>query len=290
MKFLISRLSSLGDVVCSLPAASALKAGFPNAEITWVVEARFADVVRACTAVDRVVLRGEPITDSFAAALDLQGLLKSALVVARAKATVKLGFHWQREGAALFTQAVIPDPTSLHVVDRYVDVARAAGGVADYADFALRPAPLSEELDSKLPEDFVVLNPGAGWAAKRWAPAKFAQLIDRLPLPAVLIGAPGENSASEVFALAQREPLDLGGQTSISDLIALIDRARAHVGGDTGSSHLAAALGVPAIGLYSATRPARSCPYGQIERCHNAPNGLDAIEVADVLKSVEASI
>lgn len=290
MKFLISRLSSLGDVVCSLPAASALKSGFPDAEVTWIVEARFAEIVRACGAVDRVVLRGEPITDSFDAALDLQGLLKSALLVARAKAKLKLGFHWRREGAALFSQAVIPDPTSLHVVDRYVDVARAAGGVADYAEFALRPAPLSEALDSKLPKDFVVLNPGAGWAAKRWAPAKFAQLIDALPLPAVLIGAPGEQASAEVAAQCREKPVDLGGQTSIADLIAVIDRARAHVGGDTGSSHLAAALRVPAIGLYSATRPERSCPYGQIERCHTAPNGLDGIEVRDVLRTVEDAL
>lgn len=290
MKFLISRLSSLGDVVCSLPAASALKSGIPDAEVTWIVEARFADVVRACGAVDRVVLRDEPITDCFDAALDLQGLLKSALLVARAKAKLKLGFHWRREGAALFSRAVIPDPTSLHVVDRYVDVARAAGGVADYADFALRPSPLSESLDSKLPEDFVVLNPGAGWAAKRWAPAKFAQLIDALPLPAVLIGGPGEQASAEIAARCQQKPVDLGGQTSIADLIAVVDRARAHVGGDTGSSHLAAALGVPAIGLYAATRPERSCPYGQIERCHYAPNGLDGIEVRDVLKTVEAAL
>lgn len=290
MKFLISRLSSLGDVVCSLPAASALKSGIPDAEVTWIVEARFAEIVRACAAVDRVVLRGEPITDSFDAALDLQGLLKSALLVARAKAKLKLGFHWRREGAALFSQAVIPDPTSLHVVDRYVDVARAAGGVADYADFALRPAPLSEALDSKLPGDFVVINPGAGWAAKRWAPAKFAQLIDALPLPAVLIGGPGEQASVEVAAQCHQKPLDLGGQTSIADLIAVIDRARAHVGGDTGSSHLAAALGVPAIGLYAATRPERSCPYGQIERCHVAANGLDGIGVRDVLKTVEAAL
>ena len=48
-----------------------------------------------------------------------------------------------------------------------------------------------------------------------------------------------------------------------------LGRAAAHVGGDTGSTHIAAALDKPAVGLYSITRPQRSCPYGQIDRCRS---------------------
>jgi ADP-heptose:LPS heptosyltransferase len=66
-------------------------------------------------------------------------------------------------------------------------------------------------------------------------------------------------------------------------LVALVALAKAHVGGDTGSSHLAAALGIPAIGLYAITRPKRSCPYGQIERCLYEPSGLAGISTASVL-------
>lgn len=101
MRFLISRLSSLGDVVCSLPAAGALKAAFPDSKIAWVVDPRFAEVVECCRHVDEVVRAKPGFSPStwprwegeFEAALDLQGLLKSALPVARAKAKRKLGYH-----------------------------------------------------------------------------------------------------------------------------------------------------------------------------------------------------
>jgi heptosyltransferase-1 len=290
-RFLVARLSSLGDVVCSLPAASALKKGIPGAHVTWAVSPKFADVVRACSSVDEVVDPGG-VSGKFVAALDLQGLLKSARVIARAKAETKVGYHWQREGSALVSRRVLPDPSSLHIVDQYVDVARAVGGEADRAEFGLVPDPSAVERMRALVgvDDFVVINPGAAWASKRWPPAHVAALIDALPIPVVLTGAAGDTSAAEAAAASKKDPIDLTGKTSISELIALISLARAHVGGDTGSTHIAAALGIPAIGLYSATSPTRSCPYGQIHRCHYQPDGLARIEPSVVLGSVMEAI
>jgi lipopolysaccharide heptosyltransferase I len=302
--FLISRLSALGDTVCSLPAAAALKAAFPDARITWAVDSRFAGIVECCTAVDEVVrvkpsLKTIPRYETkFDAALDLQGLLKSALCVARAKAARKVGYHWQREGAWLFTQRVLPDPSSFHVVDQYVDVARAVGGKADRADFALKPK--EEDVLSvrrKLKERgvvgrIVVVNAGAGWVTKRWPPEHFAQLIDgihREGVRAVLVGgkAPADREAAdEVIRRCAEPPADLLGATSVRELVALIRLASAHVGGDTGSTHLAAALDVPAVGLYSITRPQRSCPYGQIDRCFYDPDGLAKIQPEPVWERV----
>lgn len=193
-RFLISRLSALGDVVCSLPAATALKRGFPDAHVTWVVDPRFAEIVECCSSVDEVI-RAKPsvhprtwpkIDGEFDAALDLQGLLKSAVVVARAKAHKKVGYHWQREGSWLFSQRVLPDPTSLHIVDQYVDVARAVGGVADRAEFGLAAKPCDEaSVRAKLEHagvssPYVVLNPGAGWATKQWPVQHCARLIEML--------------------------------------------------------------------------------------------------------------
>ncbi|MER3497087.1 MAG: hypothetical protein C4320_10260, partial [Armatimonadota bacterium] len=81
-------------------------------------------------------------------------------------------------------------------------------------------------------------------------------------------------------------PVNLLGETSVRELVALMSLAAAHIGGDTGSTHLAAALGIPAIGLYSITRPQRSCPYGGIGRCHYDVAGLDRISPDAVLPTV----
>ncbi|MBN9502531.1 MAG: hypothetical protein BGO01_17980 [Armatimonadetes bacterium 55-13] len=309
-RFLISRLSSLGDVICTLPVAAALKAGFPDSHVTWAVDPRFAGIVDCCQNVDEIV-RCQPKFDrktwptlegEYDAALDMQGLLKSALVVRAAKAKVKVGYHWQREGAWLFSSRVIPDPTSIHVVDQYVDVARAIGGKADFAEFSLIPK--DEDLanvKTKLTEAgvqgaFVVMNGGAGWVTKRWPPSHFGNLIDSLAeagVETVLIGGKAEddlNVAKAIAEASQRKPKDLVGKTSVRELVALFSLAKAHVGGDTGSSHLAAALTIPAIGLYSITKPVRSCPYGQIDRCHFDSRGLSYIDPSAVAETVLAAI
>lgn len=306
-RFLISRLSSLGDVVCSLPAAGALKQAFPESEIVWAVDPRFAGIVRSCQHVDEV-LEVKPklkpdswpkIEGEFDAALDLQGLLKSGLVLKGSKAKVKVGYHWQREGAWLFSSRVVPDPSSLHVVDQYVDVARAVGGEADRADFGLEPLPESlASVQTKLNSDrpFVVMNGGAGWVTKRWPPAHFAALIDLLAdqgMDTVLIGGKSDDDLgvqAEIERNCKSSPKLLAGQTSIPELVALLSLAKAHVGGDTGSSHIAAALGIPAIGLYSITKPVRSCPYGQIERCQYDARGLAYIQPEQVFRTLMESM
>jgi ADP-heptose:LPS heptosyltransferase len=309
-RFLISRLSSLGDVACSLPAAAALKSGFPDCSIVWVVDPRFADLVRCCDAVDEVVLAKPGLRPStwprfegeFTAAIDLQGLLKSAIPVWRSKTGAKVGYHWQREGAWLFSDPVLPDPSSAHVVDQYVDVARALGGVADRADFRL--APKGESLDrvrlilaqSGVEDRFVVLNAGAGWATKRWPPESFATVVDELHelgIACVLIGGKASSdraAADAVIADCREKPADLLGRTSVGDLVALLSLSAAHLGGDTGSTHIAAALGKPAVGLYSITRPQRCCPYGQFSRSHYDPESLSRISPEAVIVSLKEAL
>lgn len=309
-RFLVSRLSALGDVVCTLPVASCLKAGFPGCEIVWAVDPRFAGVVECCKLVDRIVQvspRLSPaswpkIEGEFQAALDMQGLFKSGIVIGRSRAQFKLGYHWQREGAWLFSQRVLPDPSSYHVVDQYVDVARAAGGKAARAVFELAAKKedrvrVQANLKAKgAGESLVVMNPGAGWATKRWPAGHFSRLIDELQasgVQAVLIGgkaATDRQAVDEVLAGCKTQPIDMAGQTSVRELIALIDLAAAHVGGDTGSTHIAAALGKPAIGLYSITRPERSCPYGQIARCHYDPQSLSNIQPEKVFATLQEAL
>lgn len=305
MRILISRLSALGDTVCTLPVAKALKQAFAECHITWVVDPRFAGIVECSDSVDEIVrckpgfkLSSYPtFAEPFDLALDMQGLSKSAMVVARAKAGKKLGYHWQRELAPLFTSPVLPDSSSLHVVDQYVDVARSAGATMSTAEFGLIPKDEDRDkvkallAEHNVTGPFMVMNAGAGWATKRWPPTSFATLAEMLAVKgvrSVLIGgkAAADIEAAEAVVAACPVPVvNLLGKTSVRELVALISLANAHVGGDTGSTHIAAALGVPAIGLYSITKPARSCPYGQIHRCHYEEGGLANIMPGDVFRT-----
>ena len=109
MNLLIVKLSSLGDVVHTLPALQDIRAAFPQARIDWVVEGGFAPLVRRCSAVRRVIAcelrrwRRNPWSaatrsqwraflrelraERYDAVIDLQGLTKSALVARLADLT-----------------------------------------------------------------------------------------------------------------------------------------------------------------------------------------------------------
>lgn len=306
MRIFISRMSALGDVVCSLPAAVALREAYPEAEIHWMVDKRFRGIVDCCTAVNHTVELPKKLADlksimtelgEFDLALDLQGLLKSALPVYLARATKKFGYHWQREGAALLVPKVAPHPGSIHVVDQYLDVAVAAGGSVGHKGFGLQPKGEDLEIvrnklhESGLEQDqpFVLMNAGAGWATKRWNPAHFAHVakaVQNEGYQVAFLGTEADRPAFQEVVANGLSALDLLGKTNVRQLVALTSLASLHLGGDTGSTHLAAALGIPAIGVYTLTKPDRSCPYGQREHCRS----LDPVEVTTLaLKLLEKS-
>jgi len=112
--------------------------------------------------------------------------------------------------------------------------------------------------------DFAVLNPGAGWGAKRWPAERYGQVAGKLAsegVRSIVNYGPGEESlAREVEAAGARVARAM--KCSITELIALTRRARLFVGGDTGPMHLAAALGVPVVAIFGPTDPARNGPYG----------------------------
>lgn len=280
----------MGDVVHGLPVAVAVKEGVPEAEVVWVVDRSFAPIVERCPQVDKVVVREKRLgawmrqareLGPFDVGFDLQGLAKSALVVGTVRCKRRLGYHWQREGSWLVSSGVRPDPTSLHVVDQYVDVARAAGFVADRATWGL--APTDADLESARQvlgeagwdgRPLAIFNAGAGWSTKRWDPREFAALARRLEgsgFAVAFIGSKGERIVWD--AVCSHDPgsaLDLTGATSMGSLVGLLALCDLHVGGDTGSSHIAAALGKPAWSVFTLTSPERSCPYGQRDRCFDA--------------------
>ncbi|MCB0825277.1 MAG: glycosyltransferase family 9 protein [Armatimonadetes bacterium] len=305
MRILISRLSALGDVVCTLPAAHALHRTFPEAEIVWWADKRFSGILECCPWVNEIVIAPQILIEQketvrglgqFDLALDLQGLMKSALPIFWSKAERKLGYHWQREGALLLVSPVTPDPSSIHVTDQYIDVARAAGAQDLPTEYGLTPPDTDlETVRSKMRDSgwneakkLTIMNAGAGWVTKRWNPAHFAQVADELIESGgqvLFLGTKMDRPAfEEVRSAMHQEPIDFLSQTSVRELVSLVSLCDLHIAGDTGSTHLATGLGKPTIGVYTLTRPERSGPYGQLDRAKS----LDPVEVLAMAKEILA--
>jgi heptosyltransferase-1 len=112
--------------------------------------------------------------------------------------------------------------------------------------------------------EFAIVNPGAGWGAKRWPPERYglvARELAKLGLRSVVNCGPGEDSLARE-AEAASEGVAKAVRCSISELIVLTRRAKLFVGGDTGPLHLAAALRVPVVAIFGPTDPSRNGPYG----------------------------
>jgi lipopolysaccharide heptosyltransferase I len=294
-RFLIVRLSSIGDIVHALPAAAALAETFPQAHIHWVVEKRYAVLLRGNPHLHRVVTldtlgwrkhlssrstwleirKGmeDLRQDFYDAALDFQGLWKSAVVawVSRARERLGFGASWLREPSAtvLYTQQVSP-PERVHVIEQNLALVERLGAHTAHWQF---PLPRDEEdeayvarqiarLDS---EDFIVINPGGGWRSKCWAPENYAALIRQLAdarhESILLSGSPAEEPVIGEILQAAGSPSARYLPTTLMQFIALARRARLFIGGDTGPLHLAAAVGVPIVGIYGPTDLTRNGPF-----------------------------
>ena len=289
-RILIIKPSSLGDIVHSMPTVAALRQRFPSARITWLVKREWAAVLEGNPHLDEVLaLDLSPKgwlaairavrAGRFDTVVDLQGLLRSAVLGWISGAPVRIGFTNGREGSPWFYTERVPVPSpSMHAVDRYLLTAKYLGadpGEVKPSEFSLphdaqaqaRVEVLLAAAGVHAGATLVAMNPSARWNTKRWPLDSFAAVGDRLQQDGtarvVLIGGRDERHVGKQVLRAMRTaPIDLMGQTTLKELIALLRRARLLVTNDSGPMHLAAAVGTPVIALFGPTDPARTGPYG----------------------------
>jgi heptosyltransferase-1 len=302
-RLLIVRMSAMGDVIHTLPAAQALREAFPNTMIGWVIEERWADLLCApgtprrgprspqrplvdwVHPVSLTAWRKSLFTVStlqqiakvwndvraarYDVAVDLQGALRSALLARWSGAPVVYGAAQPRESPASlwYTRRVIA--RGAHVIEQNMSIAEAVAQrkmKVPHVEFP-RDVEAERRIDQRLSEAgiraFAILNPGAGWGAKRWPAERYGRVARALAaagVHAILNYGPGEEElAREAEAASEGTATPM--KCSITELIALTRRAKLFIGGDTGPMHLAAALQVPVVAIFGPTDPARNGPY-----------------------------
>jgi len=209
-------------------------------------------------------------TGGYDAVLDLQGSIRSAVVARMAGSRRLIGEADPREKAArwLFTERVIT--RGAHVIEQDVELASAvAGDELEPVQPLLPVDPAAEaEADSIAPcgagEPLVLVNPGAGWGAKRWPVERYATVAQALIARGcrVLVNAgPGEETLAQAMQRGTGDAIAIV-PGSLACLIALTRRVALVIAGDTGPLHLACALKRPVLGIYGPTDPSRNGPFG----------------------------
>lgn len=324
-RFLIVRLGSLGDVIHAIPAAAALRRRYPEARIDWAVDPAYVSLLGLATGIDERVPvdpRGPRAAmlstmarlrrQRYDATLDLQGLLKSAVLARSAGARRTIGFtrpHLREPGARfLYTEQVDPGG-AVHVIDKNLRLVGALDVTDTRVLFPLevpRTAVADAAAASCGRDGYVLINPGAAWPNKRWPPERFGALArtmrDRRGLRSLIVWGPGESAMAETVLRESGGAAELSPPTSIPDLFAIAQRARLLVSGDTGPLHIGGAVGTPIVGLFGPTRWERNGPWSPADaivtryegchchyerRCRLSTPCIDDISVDEVMTAAE---
>jgi lipopolysaccharide heptosyltransferase I len=329
-RVLIVKLGALGDIVHAIPVAAALRRAFPTVRIDWLVSARHREILDLVPVIDRRLVINErglaailpAISElrraQYDVALDLQGLVKSAVFARSSGAARVIGFasHYLRERLArtFYTEAHDPGgpgmyhPDETHVIWTNLGLLAPLGVSVAMPEFPIDRADstVARDVAQRTGGRYALLNPGAAWPTKRWMPSRFGAvavaLREKYALSSVVLWGPGEEAlARDVVSTAAGAAM-LSPSTSISDLVALSRGAALLVSGDTGPAHIAAAVGTPILGIYGPTRPSRNGPWSpddvtisraaicqchHLRRCRMKTMCLADIGVDEVLNAVE---
>jgi heptosyltransferase I len=284
-RYLVVRLTALGDILHTMPAVAALRAAHKSARIDWVVEEKWVPVLEGSPAISEVIpfdrrsawRAVDCVTrlrrNRYTCAIDFQGLYKSSVIAMLSGAPRRIGFDrgWAREeGAALFyTERVIP--AGRHVAELNYSLAEHAGASRPKVpEYPLRvPAGGAASIRARLGElgisEYIVVGPGGSWRAKCWPPERYGEFCrefeKRSNLRVVVVHGPGEESLAKQVLAAAAPAHPVAIRTTIEELMGLLAHARCMVAADSGPLHLAASLGTHVVGLYGPTDPGRNGPF-----------------------------
>ncbi|MBI1874328.1 MAG: glycosyltransferase family 9 protein [Acidobacteria bacterium] len=292
---LIVRLGSLGDIIHALPVVQALRDACPAARIDWMVDVRQREILDLVPIVDKRLVVGTSVSSwpklveavaaarrtKYDVAIDLQGLLKSAVLTRAAGARRVIGFssaHLREPAAAAFYTERCDPTGATHVIEKNLAVLRQLGLSVPGRPFRFPLRDTSSDVVTVVrrllkisPGDpFALVNCGGGWPNKRWPPEHFgtvaATLYERHGWRSVALWGPSEEALARAVVADARGAAVLSPPTTVADLVALAREARLIVSGDTGPLHIATAVRTPSVGIFGPTSPARNGSWSAEDR------------------------
>ena len=287
----ILRLSALGDATHVVPIVRTIQHAWPGTRITWIIgrpESRLLSLLpgvefitidkrslRSGASTLRAALRGR----RFDVLLHMQLALRASLFSTQIPANLRLGFDRgrARELQWLFTNRRITPRSDEHVLDSFFGFTDALGIVERRLEWNVPiPTEAQQWARQQIPDGqpALIVSACSSHRARNWSVERYAAVIEhaarRHGLAVLLCGGPNdyERSVAAAIERAARVPVrNLVGADTLPQLLALISRARALLAPDSGPAHMATMVNTPVIGLYAATRVARSGPYLSRQWC-----------------------
>jgi len=297
----VIRLGAVGDVVRTLPAASAIRAAYPGAHLAWLVERSSAGVLETQHWIDEVIvfpreglrtslraLRVVPFSRElfgflralqsrrFDLVVDFHSILKSGMLAWASGAPLRAGYAppFGRELSWLFHNL------RAHLTPGHVSRFERNEGLVQFLGTPVRPRPGSLRIDLRLAREMqaalgrgplpIVIHPGTSDATpyKRWTLEGYSGLVrellaqDRIPSIVTVGPARDDRAFAEALVRASGGAAKLAPPTpSLAHLAALFACARLYVGSDTGPMHVASLVGTPVVQILGPTDPIENAPF-----------------------------
>jgi len=284
----IIRLSSLGDIVHTLPAFQSLRRNCPSARISWIAEPAGAALLENFPGIDRILVFDLKARKGWIAriryligfvrrwrrqfdlVLDFQGLLKSALLSFLLGGS-RLGFgsrNARESMAALFySRRVAYFPEDRHVIYKNMHLLSLLGISAAAVEYPVQEWRPSRQLSEFLEQNnlgdkcWIILNVGGGWPSKILSEKQWLQIAAGLKNDYQVVMLWGNEKERETAAaVARQSGVRLAPFMNFNDLIYFIAHALLVISGDTLALHLADLTRTPAVGIFGPSSPRRNGP------------------------------
>ncbi|GAA7187590.1 lipopolysaccharide heptosyltransferase I [Helicobacter pylori] len=286
MKIAIVRLSALGDIIVGAVFLALIKERFTNAQIEWFVDERFSAILEHSPYIDKlhpIALKSALTTFNplkifklfkslrayeYDIIIDMQGLVKSALITQMLKAPRKVGFDYAsaREGlSAFFYSQKVSIAYDEPILKRNFTLLSHAlnlpkkeisEGLSSRAKvFSYQPSLKIDALNLNQNKPKILFVLETSKVNKTYPTERFKELALALEnFQICLLWHADEEKATALYgALKDQRDVLLLPKLTLNEVKALLFKMDLIIGGDTGITHLAWALQKPSITLYGNT-------------------------------------
>ncbi len=303
MRIAIVKLSALGDIIHAMVGLQFIKQSNPDIEIDWVVEARFAEILRHNPDLTRILtVNLQSIKQSklnifneyqrirryaenhYDLVIDAQSLIKSS-VVAKLLGGKLCGFDGasSRESfAALFYDQKIACSYEKNTIDRNAFILSRPLGfeVLPEQIFAKKPFLFYRNENAEIHEYFVankknvIFVVGSSWESKNYPKQKFLTIAKNLPANCLAIWGNEQEQTVAKWLESRAENIKTMPKMDLNSLKAAIAKADLVIGNDTGPTHMAWALNRPSITIFGPT-PVSRVYQTEINRVIKSPSTIN---------------
>lgn len=268
MKFLIIRLSSIGDIVLTSPTVRCLKQQLPDAEIHFLTKFAHRNIIESNPHISKVHLLDESLSatifqlkkENFDAIIDLHNNLRTAKIKSALKKIPSYSFNKLNIEKWLLVYFKINKLPNIHIVDRYLATLKSFGIINDGKglDYFIPKKNVVKETDLPMSHQagFIGVVIGAALNTKKLPLHKLKELLAAINHPIILLGGPEDRENGDILAVADNHKIyNSCGKFSLNESADLVRRSKLIITHDTGLMHIAAAFKKPIISIWGNTVP-----------------------------------